>query len=371
MKHSIENNQYSLMLKEGCNLYSMDLNQTLESNKALQIDYPFDSSKGEIAMWGSCNGLVCFSINPYKDSHVMYIWNPSTVQYKKIPVAPIKGPPLVTATDEIFPGVTINIAYGFGYDSKIDDYKLIRMVDFPVEHRCEVRIYTLGTNSWTDASFLHYRLTHPSIAGVLSNEAIHWIATPDGTQGDLVIVSYDIRNDTFQQVVGPNSLSTELALSICGFDGFLCLLGNTHDVQIEVWVMKEYGVTESWTKIVTISQPEVILSFLYVRPIKWFKNGQILLEKDQTSLALYDPKSHKAIDLEVDGVSEWLEAEIFLKSLVPVTSDTDIAAQKQTEDATKNMDKGEKEQKKKNTNNNNSKKKKQRTKGGVLFYGML
>lgn len=284
-----------------------------------------------------------------------------------MPTAPIEGPPLFV-WHEIFPGINIvgDISYGFGYDSKIDDYKLVRIVGFPGDYGCEVRVYTLGKNSWTEASFLPFRLCYLRTAGVLSNENIHWVITPP--QGGLVILSFDIHNETINQVLAPKSLSNELAISICVFDGFICLLGKTDEVHVEVWVMKEYGVIESWTKIVTILQPDVVQSFWHVRPLKWFKNLQILLEKDESSLLLYDPESHKARDLTVNGVSKWLYAEIFVKSLVVVNSDTVIVGQKQKEEATKNMDRGEKERKKKNTNDTNKKKK---AKSGVLFYGML
>ncbi|KAL6504505.1 hypothetical protein OROGR_026428 [Orobanche gracilis] len=95
---------------------------------------------------GSCNGLVCLD-NSTKHS---LLWNPSTDESKIIPSDYMRKHTSI-ARDHCFAG-------GFGYDSRSDDFKLIRFIygfgrdSFEYgalvfkNHKTE--LYSLRTNSW-------------------------------------------------------------------------------------------------------------------------------------------------------------------------------------------------------------------------------
>lgn len=78
-------------------------------------------------------------INPKNNALVLR--NPSTRESRELPESPIEFP---TCSHKCLSSV-----YGFGYDSFADDYKLVRVVTFATERfETEVKLYSLGTNSW-------------------------------------------------------------------------------------------------------------------------------------------------------------------------------------------------------------------------------
>ncbi|XP_026397092.1 putative F-box protein At3g16210 [Papaver somniferum] len=87
----------------------------------------------------SCNGLLCiYSSNTPDDvSFVITIWNPSSNEYKQLP-----RPSKKACYDIDY--------YGFGYDYKNDDYKVVRIVDYFLETgaKSDVEVYTLRSDSW-------------------------------------------------------------------------------------------------------------------------------------------------------------------------------------------------------------------------------
>lgn len=78
----------------------------------------------------------------------------------------------------------------------------------------------------------------------------------------------------------------ELTLGVLGSD--LSLLRTPyHSTHADVWVMKEYGVKKSWTKLYTIRCPEY---YNLYQPLFMYNNGEILLESGST-FAIYNPKN--------------------------------------------------------------------------------
>ncbi|KAI3971283.1 hypothetical protein MKW92_042233 [Papaver armeniacum] len=335
LKHATDSNQIALMLRD-CYLYSMDFDSSSSFllNDATEVSYPFKTPSWGVELFGTSNGLVCIS----PDEDVFCIFNPCTGEYNKLPTTEITFPEKFTFVHKM--------SYGFGYDSRIDDYKMIRVVNFADEDdSCEVRVYTLGNDSWKSLGFIPYHLSYGRAPGMLANEAIHWIANPIESDRK-VILAFDISSETFQEVPQPESLSEKFHVSVCSFEGLLCLMANNFQVHMDIWVMKEYGTRDSWTKLFTILQPTDIRSFEYARPLKLFKNGEVLLEKDSQKMGIYDQKHLRVRSHAVRGISRWSETEIYVKSLVSVNSGTYVG-QEQTSVAGGSMNKGEKKKKKK------------------------
>ncbi|MCL7029642.1 hypothetical protein MKW94_029367 [Papaver nudicaule] len=182
------------------------------------------------------------------------------------------------------------MSYAFGYDSKIDNYKMIRTVNFGDEDdSCEVRVYALRKDSWKSVGFIPYHLSYGRAPGVLGNEAIKWIANPVESDRK-VILAFHISSEMFHELPQTKCLNKEFCVSVFGFKGLLFLLGNNYMVHMDIWAMKEYGVSDSWNKLFRISQPTDIRSFEYVRPIKLLYNGEVLPEKDNKTIVIYDLK---------------------------------------------------------------------------------
>ncbi|XP_049362579.1 F-box/kelch-repeat protein At3g23880-like [Solanum verrucosum] len=106
----------------------------------------------------------------------------------------------------------------------------------------------------------------------------------------------------------------ELPRDIKGGGLKLGLLGSDLSVlcHSDVWVMKEYGVKASWTKLYTITYPE---NYNLSLPLFTYNKGEILLAFKST-FAIYDPKNDSITYPEVTSIYEYMDAELFIESLV-------------------------------------------------------
>ena len=90
------------------------------------------------------------------------------------------------------------------------------------------------------------------------------------------------------------------------------ILFSESSTYFEVWVMKECGVKESWTRKYIVKLPGKFLKETGL----WTK-GELLFEREG-SLYLYDPNTQKTIDLRVRGYGNSLDAFIYKESLLPL-----------------------------------------------------
>ncbi|XP_062000577.1 F-box protein CPR1-like isoform X2 [Rosa rugosa] len=228
-----------------CNSLDLDAPRSpLGYNSSVRC--PFTQPGGRhVALLCSCNGLILATL--YKEEHSMYIWNPSTQFFKKLP----------DPADR--PAKTRLFGCGFGYLSATDDYKVV--ADFRVSSVDEVKgkemhIFSSKANIWkrTEAPPLFdYKFEYE---GTLSNEALHWL-------DELGIFAFDLAKEEFQKMPLPIQDGKVKYLGafgdcLCAFD---CAEFYTAG-SIDLWVMKKYGVADSWTKLFNLKvsdQPEDII----------------------------------------------------------------------------------------------------------------
>ncbi|XP_026404795.1 F-box protein CPR1-like isoform X1 [Papaver somniferum] len=326
LKLAIENNNDALMIDARivstglCTVFSLEDIDSLISNEDSPLQVPGFNHRSSLYLWGSCHGLVCIGRDIYSDVGVLHIYNPSTTKCRKLPT------PTITFDEKCVNYLSLS-GYGFGYDSKVEDYKFVVLMNVP--GGSGVGVYTLRTNSWKSLKhFIPFRLVSAR-RGVLANEFTHchWLAVPwsNGSTKHWVILSFDFSSETFQQVPPPKTVHAHYSeLRICGFEGSLCLIVKKDKVYLDIWVQKDYGVSDSWTKQFTISsQPQVGGSLSFVKPLKSFKNGEILMLQNGCSLVLYDPES-KSLRTLRSGIENIWGVEIYVKSLVSVTLGSEI-----------------------------------------------
>ncbi|XP_050378853.1 F-box/kelch-repeat protein At3g06240-like isoform X3 [Argentina anserina] len=132
--------------------------------------------------------------------------------------------------------------------------------------------------------------------------AFHWVAhTPPG-QGSSsnVIVAFDMENEVFYEIALPSCLSSKphLNMTVVLLNGSLVLVpdnevyGDSY-YSNSVWIMKEYGVVESWTKLFDIDIGEQGVR----RVITFRNNGELLLNSDGKELLSYEPYTRETRDL--------------------------------------------------------------------------
>ncbi|XP_030963959.1 F-box/kelch-repeat protein At3g06240-like [Quercus lobata] len=219
---------------------------------------------------GSCNGLLC--IPHYKGDcvDVIYLYNPVIRKFKRLP-------------DSSFSERYDWVAAGFGYQSKTNDYKVIRIYCLggftkfgKPKIKCQyAEVYTLSSNSWRRVEIslrpnvrLHGNesISHATFA----REALHWLVDfieyEDELQCETKILSFDVYNEKSRDIALPDGGRTtqHIALPdgcrtqhIAVFRGKLAFITvntvNYYDPYITMWVMEEYGdVHESWNKLFSL-----------------------------------------------------------------------------------------------------------------------
>ncbi|KAL0709555.1 hypothetical protein Bca4012_016533 [Brassica carinata] len=99
-------------------------------------------------------------------------------------------------------------------------------------------------------------------------------------------------------------------------DGCLCLMCYSEFSHVDVWILRE--CEGEWCKFITVSKPETVVSFKFVRPLIYSKDrSKILLEINNGKLFWFDLESKSFEVLGIKGCHEGpCNAEIVVSSLV-------------------------------------------------------
>ncbi|XP_074303651.1 putative F-box protein At1g32420 [Silene latifolia] len=198
---------------------------------------------------GCCNGLICLRfergclglcdpLNNWGDCRII--------------------PPRI---DIITSNSTESHGYGFGYDDVSRVYKIVNIETSYMGYTRASKVYVLssGIGSWQEVWGVP---THTAAFGasVSTNNKLHWILRcipdHDHNHGDCYIVTLDLHTEVFGKMSIPSSKENYpwTGCDMIVSSGLLYLhMPNNKDGRVdsiaEIWVMKEYGVADSWTKL--------------------------------------------------------------------------------------------------------------------------
>ncbi|XP_060216423.1 F-box protein CPR1-like [Lycium barbarum] len=158
------------------------------------------------------------------------------------------------------------MGYSFGYSPSNRHFKVIRIVTqlrVGCEAPAKAEIFTLGHDeTWRnlDVSSIQYYFRSSAIT---LGGTLNWIVgkyectilkTITQISIDL-IVGFDIDKERFRTILLPSALeSQKKEMRLTSVGNCLCIADyNEYIFQIDVWRMKNYGVSESWTKTCIIS----------------------------------------------------------------------------------------------------------------------
>ena len=266
-------------------------------------------------MVGTCNGLVCLSdnLNTYIDK--LFLWNPCVRKFVKIPS------PNVEVTFWKYESI------GFGFDAKTNDYKVARVVTLvdnahSRKDRPVVEVYSLSTGEWRMVTALLPICTLRGREQVgFVNGALHWLAfrrIDDGHKFHYFVLVFDLGDEVFREILLPELPGYETTYKL---EGSVSVYGNClalfqkecNNGQQNIWVMKEYGVASSWTKVLTIphQDPGVDIPM----PIGFRRNGEVMLKMDDGQLVSVDLGNQKMNNL---GISSYGYTSVYsyVESLV-------------------------------------------------------
>ncbi|GAB2233383.1 hypothetical protein Droror1_Dr00002605 [Drosera rotundifolia] len=184
---------------------------------------------------GSSRGLVCFrSCNSECIIEDFYVYNPSTRWCQRA------GCPLELR------GEMMRAAFGFGYVSSLDDYKIV-VLQFPSDGPLVfMYVYSLKSDRWNKHKVV-CDARYPMVmeTGQLVYDALHWLIFRGGMPQDMqCILCFNLVNETLDLVPLPDK---EFTFGL--FESGGCLrTWRKVDKTVLVSILKEYGVWKSWTK---------------------------------------------------------------------------------------------------------------------------
>ncbi|XP_058775674.1 F-box/kelch-repeat protein At3g23880-like [Vicia villosa] len=203
---------------------------------------------------GSCNGLLCLYD---RTRHCVKLFNPS-IMFKS------KKSPSAFSLDWMIRH------HGFGYDQVNDKYKvLLVMRNKNDPSQPLTKIYTFGEDSW---KIIQNLPGYPQVyLGKFVSGTLNWIA---GKRG--VILSFDFEKETYKEVLFPQDDGDNETLYVLNDCLGVCHVSNK--TNWIAWLMKEYGVVESWTKFMIISldkfnkQPSSVIPTFVSKNVVLLKN---------------------------------------------------------------------------------------------------
>ncbi|XP_059439528.1 F-box protein CPR1-like [Corylus avellana] len=327
LKNSIETgSNLSLMLRRDSEIYLINLDALSD---AVLLAHPLMCYSNRILILGSTNGLICIS-NVAED---IALWNPSIRRHKVLPFLPI---------ERIGSSLLGTRVFGFGYDPVSEDYKLVRISQFiNLDNEgfvSKVKVYSLRANEWRDSEDMPYVLCYARKNGTFASGALHWVVNRkfNVEEADL-IVAFDLTVERFREVPLPECEEKRFHIEVGVLGRCVCMIATYPDVRIDVWVMREYGVKESWAKLFSVAKADVVGSYKYLRPLAYSKTGrEVLVELDNQRLVWYDLRGKRVENVSVGGLPDSFEAEIFVGSLVPTAASRRDHGKKQSLEEEKN-----------------------------------
>ncbi|TMW86035.1 hypothetical protein EJD97_022039 [Solanum chilense] len=265
---------------------------------------------------GPCNGLIVLT-----DSFIIVLLNPTTRKYFVVPPSPF-GYPI---------GYYRNIeGIGFGFDSIANDYKISRLSDYywdpptdnrgPRDSKCE--IYDLSIDSWRELDVVFPVIYYSPFSELFYKEAIHWFTI----KNDFVILCFDISTEIFRTMEMPDACTTQAApcYALSFLDEFLMLICYPYSLRssdytedpLDIWLLKEYGESDSWIKKYTIR----LLLVPIESPLTLWKNHLLLIQTRSGFLISYDLNFHEVKEFNLNGHPETLRVLRYRESLTKLPS---------------------------------------------------
>ncbi|XVF82986.1 hypothetical protein PTKIN_Ptkin16aG0096500 [Pterospermum kingtungense] len=259
----------------------------------------------ELYIVGSCDGLICV-----RNQHCgIYIWNPSTRKILEIPVHEL---PECDYREDVHKSC---LAYflDFGFCPKLYDYKVVLIICSHYHYHSPplgFLVYSLGTNTWKKITLGNpaWDILRPveSKRSIIINGASYWLAQELELPRKVLIVAFKFDEEVILEINLPNNVYFQdhnrwnPNLLIAEYENLLSVISSYDNIGnvCDVWVMKEYGVADSWVKQFTIEVPlqprELILGWVF---LNFENNGELVLVPDDvaTVVVWYNIKTNQFV----------------------------------------------------------------------------
>ncbi|WCJ25552.1 F-box and associated interaction domains-containing protein [Euphorbia peplus] len=260
--------------------------------RELRYPNPATETADDLEFIGSCNGLIAIAVN--SNSNYITVWNPTTGDSRELPASTssISG-------DQVFSG--------FGYDSHLDDYKVVRGVTYPSGGDVKMEVFNLKSDRWRSIEDLHSNIFLNS-SSISINGFMHWLVPLENDPNPkLGIISFDLANEKFLEMVSvPDHVTQKLgsnSLRIQRVGENVCVCSNWYGDCYEAWIMKRDGREILWSKWYSFGSDQLPGCKYWVEVIWVAKNGKVLFDWDGRELVVYSPEdqSSSSYDMNWDG----------------------------------------------------------------------
>ncbi|XP_021287354.1 F-box/kelch-repeat protein At3g23880-like [Herrania umbratica] len=272
---------------------------------------------------GSCNGLLCLVNLSSSTIRKFMLCNPIIRKWVRLP-RPRLGKWPCQAT------------FGFGFDSRRNDYKVLKITKNSVTSNIEAELYSLKKNLWEILAPPKYDLYSVDYMFFV-NGVVHWIGferLDDDGQSSIkcLLLGFDMSNEVFKEIILPESLSnvphshrsrlSRLYVVPYAELSSIAVIEDCFDGERTIWVMKKYGVIETWTKLFRFGRTET----RHVPRVLWLrKNGGSMLTASRNwQVFSHDVESNEIQNLEIQGevfyVFSYVESLVFLDQVIDARS---------------------------------------------------
>ncbi|KAH7862976.1 hypothetical protein Vadar_011744 [Vaccinium darrowii] len=266
---------------------------------------------------GCCNGVICLSDDCFSYTYTIILWNPAIRRYLTLP-----RPNL--CFDDYGPYM---FSLGFGFDPKTNDHKIIRIVYQEEAGRVKVwaappkvEVYALSTGLWKTlkGAKIGFHMVEFFWSSVFANGRVHWMVYNGGKSIGYcnVVLVFDMGSEVFKEVKLPEKLVGEcpLDLAVVAYRDSISVFqydnrGPYSCKGFTVWVMKQYGVEESWSKLFTGSLNGGVSTVLGFR-----SSGEVVVEKWDGKLVSCQPGRIKKMGIR--GGKESFYLGTYTESLI-------------------------------------------------------
>lgn len=285
-----------------CSVLCEDTFSVLEN---FDFEFPFEVWYVANKMGICCNGLICLTEVYDFVAEYICLCNPSIRKVKKLCSSPI-------ADRLCNSGEVVVSAMGFGFDEVANDYKVVRVYDYTCnfkayEFEVHAEVYSLRKDEWKQIEASEWYFCGESLS---ANGAIHWLTKN-------VIIAFDLHDETFHKIELPKESYIAEEKCLLLYKGSLAFLGisvaeNRDRTHVDIWVMKVYSATDSWTR-----QFNGVIEGASLKYFKFTRSGKLIFEREGNMLASWDPETLQIVDLgfkehEHKVVDEFVESLILL-----------------------------------------------------------
>jgi F-box interacting protein len=159
--------------------------------------------------------------------------------------------------------------------------------------------------------------------GVFVSGTVNWLAfdfSSSGTFHD--IVSLDLEKESYQKLPRPDFERDYWTLGV--FNDCLCIFASSN-MYLDVWVMKEYGIKESWIKLYTVPAMGNHDFEPYSKAVYISEDDQFLIDlyemtSSKKELGVYDSKNGTSKIPKIQNINGWMDPEVYAESLISPSS---------------------------------------------------